>query len=246
MPSRDTWLKALGFGAGVAAAYGLYRAGRRLQSQCPPAPRPMYADAREMLADLGYYWRRPEEMAGLYHSGLLAHPFAAKIALAALGDGNGQTRLAQCRVSARLAYLYGILRGLALTEVRSLLEGRTDHATAGEAPALLFAQHYSHTEGTPDPAMVLGLVEAYGERGANDLLGYLRVLLLVQRIARSLDALVSRLVSRPRPDSTLVGELSVVLVALVGVIPLVPVMRWRALHAAGVGGATRPGGVTAE
>lgn len=226
MTSRGTWLKTLGFGAGVVTAYGLYRAGRRLRAECPPAPRPIYAGAGEMLADLGYYWRHPEAMADLYRSGLLAHPFAAKVALAALGDG-------QCRVSVRLAYLYGVLRGLALTEVRSLLGGATSHATIGEAPALIFAQHYSRSEGMPNPEMTMGLIEAYGQQGANDLLGYLRVLLLVQRIARSLDALVSRAVGRPRHDSTLRGELGVVLVALLGAVPLLPVMRWRALRAAG-------------
>jgi len=54
----------------------------------------------------------------------------------------------------------------------------------------------------------------------------------VQRIARSLDALISRLVGRPRLDSTLRGELGVVLVTLLGVAPLLPIVRWRALRTA--------------
>ena len=225
MTRRAAWLKVLGFGAGLAAGYGLYRAARRLRAECPPVARPMYGDARAMVADLRPYWQRPAEMADLYRSSLLAHPFAAKVALAALGDG-------ECRVSVRLAYLYGVVRGLGITEVRSLLDGETLHATAGEMPALLFARHYSHVEGLPDPQMILGLIEAYGEQGANDLLGYLRVLLIVQRIARSLDALISRLVGRPRLDSTLRGELGVVLVTLLGVAPLLPIVRWRALRTA--------------
>lgn len=224
MGGRGAWLKLLGFGVGVAATYGLYRGARRLRAECPPVARPMYADAREMLADLSGYWRHPEEMAHLYRSRLLAHPFAAKVALAALGDG-------ECRMSARLAYLYGVIRGLGITEVRTLLDGETLHATAGETPALLFARHYSRAEGMPNPAMVLELVDAYGEEGANDLLSYLGVLLRVQRAARTLDALIARLVGRPRLDSNLRGELSTVLVALVGVAPFVPVVRWRAVHA---------------
>lgn len=226
MANRGTWLRVLGFGVGVAASYGLYCAGLKLREECPPVARPMYADAHEMLNDLRYYWQHPAVMADLYRSSLLAHPFAAKMALAALGDG-------ECRVSVRLAYLYGVLRGLALTEVRSLLAGETRHATAGEAPALIFARHYSRTEGLPDPERVLELVEAYGDQGAKELIGYLQVLLMVQRIARSLDALISRVVGRPRLDSTLRGEIAVVAVALLGVVPLLPVMRWRSLRAAG-------------
>jgi len=224
MVSRRTWLKVIGGAVGMATAYGLCRAGQRLRAECPPAPRPMYAHAREMVADIAYYWQHPSAMGDLYRSRLLAHPFAAKVALAALGGG-------ECRVSVRLAYLYGVLQGLAFTEVRSLLAGQTRHATAGEAPALLFAQHYSRTEGMPDPQRTRALIEAYGEQGANDLLGYLGVLLITQRIARTLDALGARLGGRPRHDSTLWGEVAVVVVALVGVVPLLPVMRWRARRA---------------
>jgi len=174
-----------------------------------------------MVQDVGYYWRHPEDIAALHDSRLVAHPFSAKVALAALGDG-------ECRASTALGYLFGVTRGLSMTEVRGLLGGSAAHATAGEAPAVLFARHYRLTEGLPDPGMVLSLVEAYGQEGANDLLRYLRLLLLVLRISRSFDALAARLVGRPRGDSTLRGELVVVWVSLVGLLPLLPLLRWRA------------------
>ncbi len=79
-----------------------------------------------------------------------------------------------------------------------------------EVPALLFAQHYAETEGHPDSEAWDKLVEQYAEQGAQDILAYIRMITFGNLWGNSFDALLSRFVGKPAPNSSLLSELGII------------------------------------
>jgi len=112
-------------------------------------------------------------------------------------------------------------------EVEALLRGDVTQVTPQEVPALSFAQHYAERRDQPDAEAVGHLVDAYGSQGARDIVTYVRLITLGNLVGNTFDALVSRLLGQPSPDSTLEGELSTTAVFLFGIVPLVPLVVLR-------------------
>lgn len=108
--------------------------------------------------------------------------------------------------------------GVSEAELQSLLALKLGIFPAHEATALTFAQHYAETNGQPDPTAWQRVVTYYGESTANDILAYLRMITFGNLLGNTFDALLSRLVGKPAPNSSLWSELSV----LLGVTWLLP------------------------
>ncbi len=213
--------------AGVAGSYWLAQAYQRARKNCPPFSRRSYTDVHQLVADLREIWLAPQDLLSLRDNPRITHPLLEKIMLAISGV-NG------CRSCSSAQARYAAQQGLSDTEIRSLLRGEISYATADEAPALVVAQHYAEEMGHPDADMVHRLEATYGEEMAHDLLVYMRLVMLTNLAGNTIDALWSRILGCPSPESSLRSELGVVALIVFGVIPLVPAMALRAkLVAAG-------------
>jgi|GEM_PF-352937 len=220
MNRRHTWLALLGVGSGLLGSYILARVYRRAKASCPPFRRRVYTSGRELAQACSQFWRHPEDLRSLRYNERIAGPFAAKVMLAvASEDGVAYPVRQQAR--------YAMAQGLSAEEVRSLGRGELAAATMDEAPALYFAQHYAEREGHPDEDMLQRLTTTYGPRMAHDLVTFLQLLTLTKVAGNTFDALLSRILGHPSPDTTLRGELSVLLVLALGIVPLIPVLAIR-------------------
>ena len=109
---------------------------------------------------------------------------------------------------------YAAQQGLSDTEISSLLRGEISYATADEAPALVVAQHYAEEQGHPEEDMVRRLEATYGSEMAQDLLVYMRLVMVTNLVGNTIDALWSRILGCPSPESDLRSELAVVALVL--------------------------------
>jgi AhpD family alkylhydroperoxidase len=83
--------------------------------------------------------------------------------------------------------------------------------------ALAFAQHYAESGGRPEPASRQRLIATYGPDTARDIAAYLRAISVGNLLGNTFDALRDRLTGRPAPGSSVLSEIGVLLIALVGV-----------------------------
>jgi hypothetical protein len=224
MKNKGLWLTLFGLGIGAAGSYYLVKTRHEVQQHGPPFRKRVYGQSREMIDAFGELWHRPEDIGSLRENRAIGHPLADKIMLAVAG-ANGSGSLGQMHVR------YAVQQGLSLDEAQSLLHGQVAHATVDEAPALFFARHYAETQGHPDPDLVQRLVDTYGSRTARDIMTYIRLLTFTSLVGNTVDALISRLMGCPCADSTLSGELGVVTVFSLGVLPLAPALAVRAVMA---------------
>jgi len=220
--NKGRWITIFGVAAGVAASYWLSKAYSRSRASCPPFAKRSYTDVEQLTTDLRAIWVAPQDLRSLRQDARITHPLIEKIMLAISG-ANG------CRLCSGAQARYAARQGLSSTEIDSLLRGEISYATADEAPALVFAQHFAHEGGRPDPDMVHRIEEIYGPAMAQDLMVLMRVVLLINLVGNSIDALWSRILGCPSPDSSLREEIKVVAIALFGIIPLMPVLALRAM-----------------
>ena len=207
----------VGLVAGLAGSYLAYQSYRKAKATCPAFRKRVYTDPRELVEDFGEFWHHPEHLRALRASEHIDHPFAEKMMLAVASvTGSRSSSYAHAR--------YAMRQGLSQEEVETLLRGDVEQATAKEAPALFFAQHHAERRDQPDPEMVQRLVDAYGSQGARDVVTYVRLITLGSLVGNTFDALVSRILGQPSPDSTVAGELSLLAVFLFGILPLAPLV----------------------
>jgi AhpD family alkylhydroperoxidase len=221
MKLKHVVLTLFGVAAGAAGAYVAAQAYRKARATCPPFRRRIYASSRELIDDFRFFWDDPSVLADMRANARITPAFGEKLMLAVTGV-NG------CRYCSRLHARTAEYLGVSTSEATSLLRGEIASGTVEEAPALFFAQHYAEHEGQPDPELLQRLVQTYDERTARDILNYLRLFTMSNLVGNTLDALVSRLLGKPSAESTLRDELAVVLTAVFGIGPLVPVLVLRA------------------
>lgn len=226
MKAKHVILTLFGVAAGVAGSYIAAQAYRQARAKCPPFRRRTYRNSHELIEDFRYFWDDPTRLADMRTNTRINPAFGEKLMLAVTGV-NG------CRYCSRLHSRTAEYLGVSSAETTSLLRGEIAGGTVEEAPALVFAQHYTEQEGRPDPDMVQRLVQTYDERTARDISNYVRLFSMCTLVGNTLDALVSRALGKPSPETTLRDELAVVLTATFGIAPLVPVLVARAaLHGA--------------
>lgn len=222
---KGSLFRVLGMMAGVAGAYWLAQAYQQARKSCPPFSRQSYTDVQQLVADLRAIWLAPQDLVSLRDNPRISHPLLEKIMLAISGV-NG------CRTCSSAQARYAMQQGLSNTEISSLLRGEISYATADEAPALVVAQHYAEQKGHPDADMVRRLEATYGPEMALDLMVYMRLVMFANLAGNTIDALWSRILGCPSPESNLHSELAVVALVVFGVIPLVPVLALRTMLSA--------------
>ncbi len=92
--------------------------------------------------------------------------------------------------------------------------GEFQDVPADEIVALTFAQYYAEQRDRFEPEAWQRLVEAYGDHAARDILAHIRAITFANLIGNTFDAVLSRFVGRPAPDSHLLEELSVLLLTI--------------------------------
>ncbi len=164
--------------------------------------------------DIGFLAPRLFAVIDAYRSARIPWPFAEKIMLAT-------TAVNECvhcaRVHTRLAQASGVPEKEVIELLNSDIERNVDPY---EYRALCFAQLYAETDRRPDAESVKALIDYYGEKKANDIMLYIRLIFVGNLTGNTFDAFRSRLRGKRHPDSSFAFELFLFLVA-VPVIALV-------------------------
>jgi AhpD family alkylhydroperoxidase len=138
------------------------------------------------------------------------------------------TEVNGCEVCSYAHTRMALERGMAIDEIRKLLEGDTGTVPADEALAVMFAQHDADARGRPSREAWQRLVGAYGERKAFGILGAARVMMIANVYGIALSALLDRLRGRAIPKSSLPYEVGM----LLSIVPFTPVALVHAAIAA--------------
>lgn len=145
-------------------------------------------------------------------TGNISEAFRSKIMLA-VSQVNG------CRYCSYLHTKNAIDAGATDDEINSMINGELGDVGNDEAVALMFAQHYADTDGSPDKDTYEKVVDHYGVQKATDILATIRVIMVGNIHGISLDALQSRVRGRTMKDSKFQHEIGICL----GIIILIPV-----------------------
>lgn len=216
MKNGRKWYMMLGLCAGAVGAYLAARAYRDAKTDCPPFRRRVYTDWRALIEAFGAFWHHPEDLRSLRENHRVNSSLAAKMMLSMTGVSGAHHRGAPAR--------YAVRQGLSEGQVDSLVRGEVEHATVEEAPALFFARQYAERRGETDRDLAQGLVDTYGARTAHDLMTYIRLVAFTDQAGNTVDAFVSRLLGQPSPDTSLLGEVCVLGILVLGIMPLVPAL----------------------
>ena len=207
----------LGMIAGVGGYYLAAKAYRKAKAECPPFTKRVYTNSDELVEAFGEFWRAPGVLRSIRDNARIDRALAEKIMLAVSG-------VSGCRYCTYAHTRYAMRAGISREEVEALLRGEFEYATVDQAPALFFAQHYAERRGHPDPDLVQRLVDTWGESGARDLVAYIRLVTMGNLVGNTVDALASRVLGHPSPDTTVRDELSVLAVFVFGVLPVMPLL----------------------
>lgn len=100
-------------------------------------------------------------------------------------------------------------RGMSKEEIDAILNGEFSDVPDDEIPALLFAQHYADTIAKPDDEAVRSFLKEYGDSKADDILCYIRAIMLGNAQGNIMGAIKSRFKGKPEHGSTFFKEISV-------------------------------------
>lgn len=115
--------------------------------------------------------------------------------------------------------------GMSKEEIDAILNGEFSEVPNDEIPALLFAQHYADTIAKPDKEAVSSFVEEFGEQKAEDILCYIRAIMVGNAQGNIMGAFKSRFKGKPELGSTLLKEVSVMFCDLF----LIPILMLKSL-----------------
>ncbi|MEG1125793.1 MAG: carboxymuconolactone decarboxylase family protein [Oscillospiraceae bacterium] len=104
--------------------------------------------------------------------------------------------------------------GLGESEIRQLLGGYMEDADAEELPALLFAQHYANSRGTPSQKAWQQVVSVYGNEKAKAILAAIRVIMAGNTLGIPIGSLKGRFSGNTDLRSSLGYELKMLACAV--------------------------------
>lgn len=159
------------------------------------------------FGDIFFLSVRLPSIINAYRSKRVPWPMAEKIMLAV-------TAVNGCQHCARFHGALAQISGVEAEEVAGLLQmeiGR--HVSNFERPALQFAQEYAQTERNPSAGNFQELKRFYGEDIVNDIMIYIRMIMLGNLSGNTVDALTARLRGRRIAHSRLHDEIIVTVLA---------------------------------
>jgi AhpD family alkylhydroperoxidase len=173
--------------------------------------------AREAYTALYRSFRTAKYMGRSRKEGLLDPKFTERIMLA-VTEVNG------CEVCSYFHAKLALESGISNEELQSILSGDAQNTPPEQSAAILFAQHYADTRGTPSQASWDRIIKEYGEKKALGILGSIRIITVGNIFGIPLSALKRRLKGKPVPKSNPFYEIGM----LLWIVPCLPAA---ALHA---------------
>lgn len=149
-------------------------------------PRRYYQSPRQLGGDLLWPLRNRTKLRAAMGGGLISFPFRERLMLAV-------TAVNDCRYCAYFHAKEGLRANLSEGEIRQMLEGELGSAPVEELPALLYAQHWTESDGHPDPAARHKLIATYGQEKAEAIEIVLRLIRTGNLGGNTVDYLLYRL-----------------------------------------------------
>jgi hypothetical protein len=219
---RNSFLVALGAAVGVAAFRCASQAWWRARETARPYAKPTLADAPQLIEIVRGFWRHPEALAMMRSNPDISAPLTDAVLASLLQGGDeGEPALAD-RTLAWLSLRGERLHGQRVSAPSPV--SRTEQALAASLARETLARG-----GDPAPEQLDELIVAFGTRTAHDLITYVRLVVGFVLVANTWEALVSRMLGKPAPGSSLGNEIQVLSVLVLGILPLVPVAFVRTL-----------------
>ena len=182
----------------------------------------MYNSPAELLAAAAEILRASQDYKSALKARRMNRAFVEKIMLAV-------TTVNRCRYCYYAHSRAALRAGVSGEELSGISRGDLGNFPPDERPALLFAQRYAMSGGSPDLEDYDDLVEYYGEETAAEILAYIRMIMAANLLGNTFDALLSRFKNRPAPESSLVSEFGTLMLAAFGAVPFGIVFALRLL-----------------
>ncbi len=222
MRKRNTLVLIVGAIAGVAAYRRVSRAWKQARSEARPYEKPTLSGALSLLEILRPLWRHPEALAMMRNNPELTSPLTDAVLAALLqGEHAGKQALAD-RMLAWFSVRGERIRGRPAAISTPVLPGEATLAAD-------FARETLAAGAKPPADRVGDLIATFGTRTAHDLVTFVRLATAFVLVANTWEALVSRALGEPAPQSRAGSELEVLAILALGVLPLVPVAFVRTL-----------------
>ncbi|MDD2459158.1 MAG: carboxymuconolactone decarboxylase family protein [Eubacteriales bacterium] len=122
------------------------------------------------------------------------------------------TEVNGCEVCSYAHTRMALVEGFGQDEIEAFLSGSKAYVKAEEATAILYAQHVADTMGQPDLKAWERLVATYGEQHAAIMRAGITVMMMGNISGIPLSALLRRLRGKPYENSSLLYELSMLLI----------------------------------
>lgn len=148
-------------------------------------------------------------------NGLLSEEFIERIMLA-VTEVNG------CAFCSYAHTKMALEAGMPDREIQDMLKGIMDHVPEDEISGVLFAQHYADNRGKPSEESWNRIVEIYGNRKAEAILGTTRMIMFGNASGIPIGSLISRFKGKGDIDerSNLAYEI-IMIIAIIIYLPLV-------------------------
>ena len=121
------------------------------------------------------------------------------------------TEVNGCRYCSYFHSGQALKAGMSEEEIAAMLGGDKAQVPEEEGVAILFAQHYAESGGSPDAEAVARLYEVYGDDKARAIMSPIRMIMLGNVSGNNFDGLVHRLKGKAFEGSSVWNELGVVL-----------------------------------
>ena len=161
------------------------------------SPRAFYRLLSDMLLNI-------QDMREARKAQRVSNQFSERIMMA-VTEVNG------CRYCSYFHTQVALKAGMDKGEIAQTLAGDFKDAPPDELAALYFAQHYAESGGDPHPEAVQCMRDTYGEVMTRDILAVIRAIMIGNAWGNMFDALRWRIKGKPSSESSLWGELGVVL-----------------------------------
>lgn len=181
---------------------------------------------------IGNYLRKKYSMAQLYTAflnGFLAFPKFIRNRREKSVDPQlierlmlATTEVNGCDVCSYAHTQVALKEGFNMEEISAFLSGSKAFVNEEEATAILFAQHVADTMGNPDPKTYERLVEIYGQERAEIMKAGITMIMMGNISGIPLSAFIQRLKGKSYENSSLLYELSMLLVQPVFMIIAIP------------------------
>ena len=130
------------------------------------------------------------------------------------------TEVNGCQLCSYWHTMEALKSGMPEEEIKNMLSGNIENVPKEEGVALFFAQHYAESAANPDAKAWQRVMDTYGEKKAETILAFIKVIMMGNVYGIAAGALLNRLKGKPVKKSTCLHELGIIF----GVVIFVPVL----------------------